>query len=458
MASDGTLPPGLHSSGSSDFTGSYGSMQPHQQQSVPYYFPQQHHQQGIAAELAPGTYDSRANIYSADPALNPTAHGPYVPMSPNKPPGHDFFGNARMGAGSMQHPRYPLENHFAPQEGYGHAPLFREDSVTRFQQQQQQQARLGSSVVPHAPVHSSYEWPPKREPVREYVGHSLSYLDLGNPSKSQVWKPGSSGAPKKMKSSIKGFSALSATKRNINKKPLKQPQPVVGGPGGPLKQPGPVVGGPGGPGWCSVCRVDCNTKDVLEQHYGGKKHKKKLEKHEANLTVQKKSNERNMKQLASGNQESNLKEDNNTVTQIPSINGLIENKENQNGIFSIKSEADQQQDMTGSSQHPDKIKKSEGEVSDSNTGKRKFKAKATDDIATKRQRLLEAGTAIAEVKVCTLCNAVCNSQIVFDSHLSGKKHVAQVKKLEEEAKFASKGKDRDNISTTDAEHEDKNGE
>lgn len=47
---------------------------------------------------------------------------------------------------------------------------------------------------------------------------------------------------------------------------------------------------------------------------------------------------------------------------------------------------------------------------------------------------------------------------MFDVHLSGKKHVAQVKKLEEEAKFASKGKDQDNISTTDAEHEVKNEE
>ena len=33
-----------------------------------------------------------------------------------------------------------------------------------------------------------------------------------------------------------------------------------------------------------------------------------------------------------------------------------------------------------------------------------------------------------------------------------------MKKLEEEAKFASKGKDRDNISMIDAEHEFKNRE
>lgn len=451
LASDGTLSQGLqlHSSAPSDLTGSYGSMQQHQQQGVPYFFPQQHQQQGIAAELAPGTYDSRASMYSADPALNPTVHGPYVPMSPNKPPGHDIFGNARMATGSMQHPRHPLENHFAPQEGYAHAhahlhshaPWFLEDSVTRFQQQQ---ARLGSSVAPHVPVLSSYEWPPKREPVREYVGHSLSYVELGNPSRSQMWKPGSSGTTRKTKSPFKGFSALHATKTNINMKPSKQHEPVVHR--------------RGGPGWCSVCQVDCNTKDILEQHYGGKKHKKQLEKREANLTVQKKSDEINMKQLASGNQESNLKEDDKNVTQIPSVNGLMENKENQNGTFGNKLEADQHQDMTENSQHPNKIEKSGGEVSDSNTGKRKLKAKATDDIGTKRQRLLDAGTAVAEVKVCTLCNAVCNSQIVFDSHLAGKKHVAQVKKLEEEAKGMSKSNDHDEKPIADAEQEGKNGE
>lgn len=446
MASDGTLPPGLYSSTPADLIGAYGSMPQQQQHGVPHYFPQQHQQQGIAAELAPGTYDSKASMYSADPAFHPAVHGPYVPMSPNKAPGHEIFGNARMAAGSMQHSRYPLENHFAPQEGYAHVhahahvPWFREDSDARFQQQQ---GRLGSSVAPHGPVHSSFEWPPNREPVREYAGHSLSYMELGNPSISQVRKSGSSGTVRKMRPSGKGFSALRATKKNINMKPSKQPEPVVSG--------------PGGPGWCSVCRVDCNTKDVLEQHYRGRKHKKQLDKREANLTVQN-SNERNMEQLTSGKQESNLKEVNKTVTQFPSVNGLIENKENQNGIFGIKTEADQQQNMTGNLQHPDNIKKSGGEVSDSNTLKRKLKGKAADDIDTKRQRLLKAGTAVTEVKVCTLCNAVCNSQIVFDSHLSGKKHVAQLKKLEEEGKVVLKSNDCDTKPTADAKHESNNGE
>lgn len=449
MASDGTLPPGLYSSAPADLTGSYGSMQ--QQQGVPHYFPQQHQQQGIAAELAPGTYDSRASMYSADPGLHHAVHGPYVPMSPKNASEHEFFGNARMAAGSMQQPRYPLDNRYAQQEGFGHghphghphvhAPWFRDDSDARFQQQQ---GRLGSSVAPHVPVHSSYEWPPNREPVREYAGHSLPYMELGNSSISQVRKPRSSGTVRKMRSSVKGISALRVTKKKINMKLLKQPEPVVGG--------------PGGPGWCSVCRVDCNTKDVLEQHYRGRKHKKKLENPEANLTDQTKSNERNMKQLASGKQESNLKEVNKTVTQFPPVNGLTENKENQNGIFGVKTEAGQQQDMTGNLQHPDNIKKSEGEVSDSNTLKRKLKGKAADDIDTKRQRLLKAGTAVAEVKVCTLCNAVCNSQIVFDSHLSGKKHVAQLKKLEEEGKVASKSNDCDKNPTADAKLESNNGE
>lgn len=71
-------------------------------------------------------------MYYADLDLNPIDHETYVPMLPKKPLRYEIFGNARNGIGSMQHPRYPLKNKFVPQEGYGHAPLFHEDSVTRF--------------------------------------------------------------------------------------------------------------------------------------------------------------------------------------------------------------------------------------------------------------------------------------------------------------------------------------
>lgn len=38
--------------------------------------------------------------------------------------------------------------------------------------------------------------------------------------------------------------------------------------------------GPGGPGWCSLCQVECNTEEMLEQHVAGKRHKRHLQKME----------------------------------------------------------------------------------------------------------------------------------------------------------------------------------
>ena len=32
--------------------------------------------------------------------------------------------------------------------------------------------------------------------------------------------------------------------------------------------------------WCELCRVDCNTLEILEQHKNGKRHKKNLQVHE----------------------------------------------------------------------------------------------------------------------------------------------------------------------------------
>lgn len=38
------------------------------------------------------------------------------------------------------------------------------------------------------------------------------------------------------------------------------------------------------------------------------------------------------------------------------------------------------------------------------------------------------GAAAEEVKVCTLCNVVVNSQKAYEYHITGQKHAAMVKK------------------------------
>ncbi|XP_076903663.1 uncharacterized protein LOC143558785 [Bidens hawaiensis] len=79
--------------------------------------------------------------------------------------------------------------------------------------------------------------------------------------------------------------------------------------------------------------------------------------------------------------------------------------------------------------------KEEGEMVNSSGRKRKNgKGGGDDDVEAKKQRVLQSGTASDSVKVCTLCNVVCNSRKVFESHLAGQKHVAMaVKQVESQA-------------------------
>ncbi|KAF8408183.1 hypothetical protein HHK36_007325 [Tetracentron sinense] len=124
--------------------------------------------------------------------------------------------------------------------------------------------------------------------------------------------------------------------------------------------------------WCEICKIDCNSKDVLDQHKLGKKHNKNLEKIEeskkgANATVS-------------------------TATPVALTIGPVENP------------AVQQMKRKVAPPVPE------------------------EDLETKRRKLLEGGAAAEAVRACAICNVVCNSDVVFNYHLAGQKHAAMVKK------------------------------
>lgn len=126
--------------------------------------------------------------------------------------------------------------------------------------------------------------------------------------------------------------------------------------------------------YCEVCKVDCNSKDVLDQHKLGKKHKKNLEKLQA---------------AAAG-----------CSVSAGSSNPVI-----------------------GPQENPSKSENGNGLKS------KKKAAEPLEDLDTKRRRILEGGAAADAVRVCSFCNVVCNSDTVFNSHLAGQKHAAMLKKL-----------------------------
>ncbi|KAG4137475.1 hypothetical protein ERO13_D07G074000v2 [Gossypium hirsutum] len=133
--------------------------------------------------------------------------------------------------------------------------------------------------------------------------------------------------------------------------------------------------------WCEVCEINCNSGDAYAQHLSGKKHLKKLE----NLEKSKKG------------------------TSDPSMGAPAEMNQM---IKPVENPA---------------ASSSDGGVSVQNPVAAQPEA-SKEDLETKKLKVMEGGTAAADVRVCTICNVVCNSEKVFKYHLTGQKHAAMVKK------------------------------
>ncbi|TKY65115.1 zinc finger RNA-binding protein [Spatholobus suberectus] len=130
--------------------------------------------------------------------------------------------------------------------------------------------------------------------------------------------------------------------------------------------------------YCEVCKIECTSKEVLDQHKLGKKHKKNLEKLSESLTPTQ-------------------------VQPSGSSNPVI-----------------------GPQLPNDKSKSSR------NKSKRKS-AETTEDLEKKKKKVLDGGAAAEEVRICAICNVVCNSETVYNFHLAGQKHAAVLKKASDHA-------------------------
>ncbi|XVF54396.1 hypothetical protein PTKIN_Ptkin05aG0177500 [Pterospermum kingtungense] len=132
--------------------------------------------------------------------------------------------------------------------------------------------------------------------------------------------------------------------------------------------------------WCEVCNINCNCNDAYAKHLSGKKHLKNLE---------------------------NL-------------------EKSKNGTSLVDTQAATNQ-ITGPVENPG-ANDSSG-VNIQRSEKRAAQSEATkEDLEAKKRKVMQGGAAAAAVRVCTLCNVVCNSQKVFKYHLTGQKHAAMVKK------------------------------
>uniref|UniRef100_A0A7N0T8U7 Uncharacterized protein n=1 Tax=Kalanchoe fedtschenkoi TaxID=63787 RepID=A0A7N0T8U7_KALFE len=149
--------------------------------------------------------------------------------------------------------------------------------------------------------------------------------------------------------------------------------------------------------YCDICKVDCNSKEVLEQHILGKKHIKNASKLVQSVTSV---------GIAS-----------NPVIQSVTSIGVTSNPVNQ----SVASVGVTSNPVIGPAENPAKTKAAAGRKS-------KRAAHSQIDLETKRMKVVAGGAAAAAVRVCAACNVVCNSETVFNFHIAGQKHSAAMKK------------------------------
>ncbi|PKU82530.1 hypothetical protein MA16_Dca020093 [Dendrobium catenatum] len=50
-----------------------------------------------------------------------------------------------------------------------------------------------------------------------------------------------------------------------------------------------------------------------------------------------------------------------------------------------------------------------------------------EDLQAKKDKVVQGGAAEEAIIVCALCNFVCNCKVIYDSHISWKKHLAMIK-------------------------------
>ncbi|GMH22384.1 hypothetical protein Nepgr_024227 [Nepenthes gracilis] len=169
--------------------------------------------------------------------------------------------------------------------------------------------------------------------------------------------------------------------------------------------------------WCELCRVECTTPEILEQHKNGKKHKKNMKVHEELQNLNKVLvSMQNPQILVSGSnpevsQPENLVGPENTATATPSAATVENNPETIPG----KDTVDKPENNRGSFMW--------GRM----RGGRGGKWMRTHDGARRPVRLPKPRVVPL---VCELCNVKCDTQAVFDSHVAGKKHLSKAKRFE----------------------------
>ncbi|KAF8412423.1 hypothetical protein HHK36_000387 [Tetracentron sinense] len=218
--------------------------------------------------------------------------------------------------------------------------------------------------------------------------------------------------------------------------PAPEQAPAASEQTAPIQQPPRIA-------WCEMCRVDCTSLEILEQHKNGKRHKSNLQN--ANKPMSETWNE--PKSIPESNPEvivhpENVQEGEENVQggeehKLPTPENLpIEAVTEENTM-----ESEQQNDLAESSEiammEPTEGPAWKRRMDRFDTRRRGIKRKIRGGRGGKRMRMSEGPRRPIEPPkpkeviplICDLCNVKCDTQAVFDCHLAGKKHLSKVKRF-----------------------------
>lgn len=190
--------------------------------------------------------------------------------------------------------------------------------------------------------------------------------------------------------------------------------------------------------WCELCRVDCNTAEILEQHKNGKRHKKNLRTQVELQKLKVTTEQQNVQMLYSEVQPATMPEKVQTSgEQQMALQNLPSQIPNENAGYQTelpKITADKPEGSTADAEEEPQRKGRDQFATRGHGSKRKMRG----GRGGKFMRTSEGSRKPAEPPkpkevipyICELCNVKCESQVVFNSHVTGKKHTANVKRFQ----------------------------
>ncbi|CAI9786023.1 unnamed protein product [Fraxinus pennsylvanica] len=188
--------------------------------------------------------------------------------------------------------------------------------------------------------------------------------------------------------------------------------------------------------WCELCRVDCNTPEILEQHRNGKKHKKNLKVYEELQRLNKDltggRNEQPLTFELKPEGSSQAVESEGDGTKQPLQENLLSQAVGEENIVSTENqnveEVEPNEELAQNLRMNHYEGRGHGFKRNMRGGGRGGKWMRFNDGS---RRPIEPAMPKGFVPlICELCNVKCESVITFQGHLVGKKHQSNAKRFQ----------------------------